>query len=252
MDSQEAVDRVVWEAVASGVRLYQHQAPLDSYFADNVMGQCNLGPFGAAIAFQHWIKLVRWWLPHWVEFARREAPHVEIPAYVPVRFSDIEPYPLVPMKDHLTYIELVDSRLRGAGLPTLDTYVLDIDFPRVEKEGWDLGADFRTLVEFLKPRGIKVAVIINGENSTSPATDNEQWYFQTASRKLVRLKQLGIIDLVDTVIIQSWAQRSHGPEHKFGLTDMPVDLPDTKRNTHLNFLVYAEDCVRNRAECPIY
>lgn len=235
------------QTVGVGLRLYQNGSRPYGFYVDTSMGQCGLRHLDVAYRVSLWIRRVSSDLP---QELRADTKFHALP-YEPVLFSDIEPYPSVSIENHKSYLIRLHSHLRQAGLPPLDTYILDIDHAKID-DLEKFATEIRELYELCRVLHVKLGVIIVGDESISITTDNDAAYFRGATRRLVRLKQSGVLNLVDVIVVQSWVQNSKGPNDRFGLTIRPTNLPDTEPNTHTNFFIHVKKCHADTVDCASY
>ncbi|HYC79766.1 MAG TPA: hypothetical protein VEC17_01945 [Candidatus Binatia bacterium] len=235
----------------AAIRFVKNSAVLNRFDIDTAMGHkvCSHSRTREAELVARWsMDLETTYYRKIAEMARTR-PGLSVP---PVSFCDIEPYPYIPIDEHILYIARVHQQRILHGYAGFECYDLDIDVTLAEKTGADLVNDFARLVAFARPLGIKVGVIINGDDSRSWITDNDHWYFQTTNYRLIRFKELGLFDMADRVAIMSWAKRSPPPGEKFGPADMPRNLPETDANTHTNYVLHVLDCIRGVHACSVY
>lgn len=218
--------------------VYENGGTLNSYAIDSALIGCDDTPTDSGRKIGQWSVDVQKESDRKAQLALARNPG---PLFTPVLVGDIEPYPARSLVEHLDYLREIGLERAKRGLPSIAFYDLDIDIVRVNRE--QLVQDFRALLEFCRSAGIEVGVIVNGEDSASLATDNEQYYFQTATFRLVQFKQLGLLDKVQRVVVQSWARRSRKAGEDSGSLDIPINLPDTADYTHTNFVLHVWRCI---------
>lgn len=165
--------------------------------------------------------------------------------FAPVRWAEIEPYPFRPISQHITYVRKLQRDLTSSGYDSLEVYFLDIDHRIVSDEA--LARDFQIFREVCRSLEVKVGIIINGddEDVKNPWLNKDLEYLRTANDRLVRFKELGILDGADIIMVQSWATEANGNR------TVPRNVPETAI-THTNFFIHVFKCSAGVVDCGTY
>lgn len=240
--------RLTDQSANAPLQIYRAGGNVSSLVIDSAMRggmECRyelMTPDKAAVWTAAWIVDVRKKVS--LRLAELQRLHPDIPV-VPLTIGDIEPYPAFPVANHRFYITKLNDELRKAGEPPLAFYHIDTDFSAISDFG-KMGQDVRELCAFVRERGMKCGLIVNGEDSRSLQTDTALHYLTTANHKLTTFKNLDLFSVIDHLIIQSWAADSRGGKW------MPPNVPDTDRQTHTAFALHAIECIGGKTQCAPY
>lgn len=170
-------------------------------------------------------------------------PDAEI---VPVRWAEVEPYPFRPISHHIQYVKKLQNDLTSLGYDSLEAYFLDIDH-LIVRDSAALVKDFDVFREVCHSLGVKVGIIINGEDESpkSPWLNKDLDYLRTSNDRLVRFKVLGILNKADIIKVQSWAAEINGNR------TVPRNVPETGI-THTNFFIHVVKCATGIVDCNVY
>jgi hypothetical protein len=232
------IDKYTDLAVDTMRNVYQSGGNLGSMAIDTATVNCGYSKYDAG-------KLVGLWTVRVEQkafklFGELEQVFPDTPI-VPLAIGDIEPYPALNPFEHMSYIDsLVKERAR-LGFPPIAFYDLDIDTKRIGSD-MQVFTDLTMIINYLHSQGIKVGIIVNGDDSRSPETDTDEYYLRTANEKLVKYYELSLFDKVDRVIIQSWATKSTGQ------FDYPFNVPEN-RMTHTWFVSHVVGCILKTENC---
>jgi hypothetical protein len=149
----------------------------------------------------------------------------------PLQIGDVEPYPYIDLDKHKMYVDMVERESKRLGIPGLSHYHFDVDM-RALRDYPRLHRDMSEMSAYLKARGIRFGVIMNGEDSSTAIQ-----YFETLNKRLVVFKSLGIFDLVQNIVIQSWAMSPDGKQN------LPSNVPESDPYTHTNFAWHMLNCI---------
>ncbi|MDP3792614.1 MAG: hypothetical protein Q8Q89_02690 [bacterium] len=165
--------------------------------------------------------------------------------FAPVHWAEIEPYPFRSISQHITYVRKLQRDLINLGYEPLEVYFLDID-PIIVSDAV-LTRDFQVFREVCRSLGVKVGIIINGddEDPKNPWLNKDLDYLRTANDRLARFKELGIIDGADVIMVQSWATEANNNR------TVPRNVPETGI-THTNFFVHVVKCATGVVDCETY
>jgi len=217
LSTQADIDASADAIVDAVLAVYEAGGNVHRLDIDTALGalRCGLTPINAAGAVARWSMEVENGVNRNLRLMKAVNPVLPV---TQLRFADIEPYPLRSLDEHLKYIEELENGRTVNHFQPLEIYFLDIDHQRVADE--TLARDFEALLAFCHARGLKVGVIINGDDSNSPSTDTDLFYVQTALTRLAKYKRLGLLDGADVVMVQSWMTASNG------LRTIPVNVPE--------------------------
>jgi len=147
------------------------------------------------------------------------------------QIGDVEPYPYIDVDQHKMYVDTVEREAKRLGIPGFSHYHFDVDmralrdYPKLKRDVFEMSA-------YLKARGIRFGIIMNGEDSDS-ATE----YFETLNKRLVAFKSLGLFDVAQNIVIQSWAMSKDGKQN------LPTNVPEDEPYTHTNYAWHMLNCI---------
>lgn len=165
----------------------------------------------------------------WMKDLRSDLVKQGVPA-VPLSIGDVEPYPYVDVAVHKWYIDIVNSEARRHGIPGFSHYHADVDM-RAVKDYPKMQRDLLELATYVKSRGMRFGIIMNGVD-----TDSVTEYFDSLNQRLVVMTSLGILDMADNIVIQSWAMSSDKRQH------LPSNVPESEPFTQTNFALHLLNC----------
>lgn len=241
-------DHVTNESADTALQIYRAGGNLRSLAVDSAMvggNDCPVGrmsPEQVARWMVSWTGWVRSKVTAGLTEMRRLDPNLPV---IPLRIGAIEPYPGFPVGTHKAYITSENAELRRANLPILDFYHLDVDFGPI-KDFEVMARDIRDLSAFVRSQGMSFGLIVWGDDSKSPSTDNELFYVTTANKKLTTFKQYDLFSVIDELVIQSWSSDSRGNKWN------PTNVPETNRLSHMAFVRHAIGCIANEFSCTPY
>lgn len=176
---------------------------------------------------------------------RREIPDALI---VPLGIGDIEPYPAVTPFEHLAYVDAMTDERAKLGFPPILYYDIDID-SRVLGTDEQATYDLSVIIEHMHSLGIKVGVIVNGDDSKlTNVSDASVDTLRSANKKLILYKRLGLFEKVDRVIVQSWATRQTGDPKNPAAFDVPYNVPENQI-TLTWFVSHVVGCIQETESC---
>lgn len=239
-DLQRAVDSVV-ESVEEVYKAggMVHRLDIDTSLADHC--RATLNDIGFFVG--RFIRRTQDSIKFKQAELKSKYPDVEI---APVRWAEVEPYPFRPVSHHIQYVKKLQHDLTDLGYDPLEAYFLDIDHLIVRDDA-TLVRDFEVFQEVCHSLGVKVGIIINGEDESpkSPWLNKDLDYLRIANNKLARFKRLGILGKADIIKVQSWAAEANG------MRTVPRNVPETGI-THTNFFVHVVKCVIGIVDCDVY
>ena len=247
MITQAELERTVNNAVDVAIKLYEAGGIPYNFQIDTSLGACTYyKPREAASIVAYWSMLVEERLYKRLAQLKETKPDLII---TPIKFRDIEAYPYKRPGDHLAYINEINADRAKYGYPPFDAYTIDIDNRLVSDE--DLIVDVGFLIDQLHARGMKVGIILNGEDPTSLSENTDLHYLISANKRMARLKRLGLLDKVDIILVTSWAARFRANKNEPDKRDIPVNVPEDAIS-HTNFLLHVLRCLGNVTDCNIY
>lgn len=160
----------------------------------------------------------------------REKLKREVPLAQPVLIGDVEPYPYIDAGTHKWYVDTVTKEAGKLKIPGFSHYHLDVDMDAV-RDYEKLSRDIKEICAYVKSKGIRCGIIMNGAD-----TDTSIAYAESYQKRLVVFKSLGLFEVVDNVVIQSWAMSSDGRQY------LPPNVPETDPYTKTNLALHTIKC----------
>jgi len=242
----DEINRAADEIVEIALRVYEAGGMLHYLDIDTSFGVCGYNYKQAGIITARWSMLVESRLNKKLQEMKKINPYLKT---VPVKFRDIEAYPFKPIEEHLAYIDKFNAERAARDYGPMDAYFLDINHKLVKDS--DLVRDVNTFIYFMHDRNIKVGLIMNGEDPKSLLENNDLSYLRSANERLARFKELGLLEKIDILMVQSWAARFKEDPTESDRRDIPANVPEDAI-THTNFLLHTLRCIAGTEDCGIY
>lgn len=239
----DQIKQAVDDTVEAVMAIYEAGGSVNRLDIDNSIGHCRATIDDSSFATSRFMMLTEDAINSRLNEMKKLEPDLPV---VPIRWAEIEAYPAWSIKEHLRYIYRLNLILNTQSYLPLEVYFLDIDHSIVNDRA--LTKDFEVLLSYCHLLGIKVGVIINGddENPKNPWINKDLDYLRSANdQKLVRFKRIGILNKADVIMVQSWAIEANG-----GLT-VPRNVPETGI-TGTNFFIHTLKCAAGIVDCSVY
>ena len=237
------IEGAIEPLVDSIAEIYKAGGAVSRLDIDNSIGHCRATVDDSSFATSRFIMLAEDAINHRLNEMKQLDPDLPI---VPIRWAEIEAYPYWSMRQHLRYIYRLNLIMTSRDYVPIEIYFLDVDHNTVNDGA--LARDFENLLSYCHSLGIKVGVIINGddENPKNPWNNKDLDYLRSANdKKLVRFKRLGILNKADVVMVQSWTAEANGNR------TVPPNVPETGI-TGTNFFIHTLKCAADISDCEIY
>lgn len=236
---------IQWEVelmVDSVINIYQAGGNVHRLDIDTAIGHCGATVDDSSFAVSRFMMLAEDAIYN--KLAELKTVNPDLPI-VQIRWAEIEAYPHKRIKDHIRYIDRMNLIRERLGYLPIEVYFLDID-QRILRD-YQLIRDFDSLISYCHSKGIKVGIIINGddEDPKDPWMNKDLEYLRSANIRLARFKRLGILDKADIIMVQSWADEANGNK------TVPRNVPETAI-TGTNFFIHVLKCAFEVSDCDIY
>jgi hypothetical protein len=149
-------------------------------------------------------------------------------SYPAIRIGDIEPYPAIPLGDHVSWVNQLQERLQQQHVRSLDFYRLDVDWVSFAKTGRGNWRDVSSLVTTLRTAHLPVSMIYWASGYPSEKAEgiagNDTWYVEVLGQGY-DVADAGIAP--DQFVVESWIEAPDRivPENQeFTFTRSVLDL----------------------------
>ena len=127
--------------------------------------------------------------------------------YPTVRVGDVEPYPGIPLQDHIGWIQQLQSRLRQQGLAPLDFYRADVDWVAFTKADRGTWHEVASLAAATRSLGIPASLIYWASGYPSEKAEGvagpDTWYIEMMAQGYA-VADAGLHP--DQFVLESWIE----------------------------------------------
>ena len=125
--------------------------------------------------------------------------------YPTLRIGDVEPYPGIPLPDHIAWLRQLQSRLREQGVAPLDFYRADVDWVSFAKAGRGSWQEVASLAAATRASGVAFSLIYWASGYPSEKAEgvagDDTWYVEVIGQGYA-VADMGLRP--DQFVLESW------------------------------------------------
>jgi len=127
--------------------------------------------------------------------------------YPQLILGDIEPYPSIPMEDHIKWIAALRKRLAEMKVKGLDFYRMDVDWNTLITQHRGNWGEVKRIQDYCQSTALPFSLIYWAANYGAPGSDDSTWYVGTMSQGYAYASVRGA---PQQYVMESWVD---GPSH---------------------------------------